>query len=250
MHSCGYSVTDIPHYLDQLKLRSLDDRDSVPDGYPVTLIAAIGLAASWLSGPGIDPVIRELAADLILEGAYLSSRRIPLHLLASARQPDLDSLPGDAGHVVFENPEVHEAVRALGRVSFSRRDQPLPRRGTDLPTAEHTISFNSVLQEVTRARAESSPAFPTWKVNLERLAYHLDHWLASAGHNGEADKLHALAPHAEVLVGHLGRLSLTSDRIPILIGNLASFYTAGSWLTWKPLIIFTSTRRGCTSRRP
>lgn len=226
MHSCGYSVTDIPYYLDQLKLRSLDDRDSVPDGYPATLIAAIGLAASRLSGPGTDPVVRDLAADLILEGAYLSSRRIPLHLLASARQPELDSLPGDRGPVMVENPEVHEAVRALGRVSFSRRDQPLPRRETDLPTAEHTISFNSVLQEVIRARAESSPNFPTWKANLERLAYHLDHWLASAGHNGEADKLHALAPHAEVLVGHPGRLSLTSDRIPILIGNLAGFYTA------------------------
>ena len=226
MHSCGYSVTDIPYYLDQLKLRSLDDRDSVPDGYPATLIAAIGLAASRLSGPGADPVVRDLAADLILEGAYLSSRRIPLHLLASAREPELDSLPGDAGPVVVENPEVHEAVRALGRVSFSRPDQPLPRRETDLPTAEHTLSFNSVLQEVMRARAESSPNFPTWKANLERLAYHLDHWLASACHNGEADKLHALAPHAEVLVGHLGRLSLTSDRIPILIGNLAGFYTA------------------------
>jgi len=226
MHSCGYSVTDIPYYLDQLKLRSLDDRDSVPDGYPATLIAAIGLAASRLSGPGADPVVRDLAADLILEGAYLSSRRIPLHLLASAREPELDSLPGDRGPVVVENPEVHEAVRALGRVSFSRPDQPLPRRETDLPTAEHTISFNSVLQEVMRARAESNPNFPTWKANLERLAYHLDHWLASAGHNGEADKLHALAPHAEVLVGHLGRLSLTSDRTPILIGNLAGFYIA------------------------
>lgn len=226
MVSCGYSVTDIPHYLDQLKLRSLDDRDSVPDGYPATLIAAIVLAASRLSGPGTDPVVRDLAADLVLEGAYLSSRRIPLHLLASARLPELDSLPGDSGPVVVENPEVHEAVRALGRVSFSRQDQALPRRETDLPTAEHTIAFNSVLQEVMRARAESSPDFPTWKANLERLAYHLDHWLASAGHNGEADKLHALAPHAEVLVGHLGRLSLTSDRIPILIGNLAGFYTA------------------------
>jgi hypothetical protein len=226
MHSCGYSVTDIPHYLDQLKLRSLDDRDSVPDGYPATLIAAIDLAASRLAGPGTDPVIRDLAADLIMEGAYLSSRRIPLHLLASAGQADLDSLPGDRGPVVFEDPRVHEAVRVLGRASFSRRDQPLPRRETDLPTAEYTISFNSVLQEVLRDRAESSPEFPTWKATLERLAYHLDHWLASAGHNGEADKLHALAPHAEVLVGHLDRLGLTSPRIPILIGNLAGFYLA------------------------
>lgn len=226
MHSCGYSVADIPYYLDQLKLRSLGDRESRPEGYPGTLLAAIDLAVSRLSGAEIDPSARGLAADLIIEGAYLSPRRIPLHLLASAAQPDLDSLPGDQGSVVVEEPWVHEAVRALERVSFSRRDQPLPRREKDRPTAEHTISFNAVLQEVMRARAEHSAEFPGWKKTLDRLAHHLDHWIASAHHNHEADKLRALIPHARVLIRHLDRLGLVSPRIAILIGNLAAFHTA------------------------
>lgn len=226
MHSCGYSVTDIPYYLDQLKLRSLGDRESRPEGYPVTLLAAIDLAISRLSGAEIDPAARGLAADLIIEGAYLSPRRIPLHLLASAAQPDLDSLPGDQGPVTVEEPWVHEAVRALERVSFSRHDQPLPRREKDRPTAEHTISFNAVLQEVIRARAEHSAEFPSWEETLERLAHHLDHWITSAYHNHEADKLRALVPHARALIGHLDRLGITSPRIAILIGNLAAFHTA------------------------
>lgn len=230
MHSCGYSVTDIPYYLDQLKLRSLGDPESRPEGYPDTLIAAIDLAVSRLSESGTDPTVRGLAADLILEGAYLAPRRIPLHLLASASQPDLGSLQEDSGPAVMEDLWVHEAVRELGRASFTRRDQPLPRRETDLPTAEHTIAFNAVLQEVMRARAESSPDFPGWREDLKRLAYHLDHWMATASHNHEADKLRALAPHAEVLLGHVGRLGLTSARIPLLIGNLAGFYLAiGGW---------------------
>lgn len=230
MDSCGYSVTDIPYYLDQLKLRSLGDRESRPDGYPDTLIAAIDLAISRLSGSGTDPAVLGLAAELIMEGAYLSPRRIPLHLLASASQPDLGSLPADSGPVIMDEPWVHEAVRTLGRASFTRRDQPLPRREADVPTAEHTIAFNSVLQEVMRARAESSPDFPARREDLKRLAYHLDHWMAAASHNHEADKLRALAPHAEVLVGHLGRLGLAGGRTPLLIGNLAGFYMAiGGW---------------------
>ena len=226
LQSCGYTITDIPYYLEKLKLRSLDDRLSIPDGYPVTLIAAIDLAARRLETPGMDPILLDLAASMVLEAAYLSARRIPVHLLVAAREADLDTPPADRGPIIFEDPLIHEAVRLLRRVSFARPDQPLPRRETDIATAEHTISLNAVLQEVMRARAENNPNFQTWKTHLERLALHLDHWLSSATHNGEADKAHLLVPHADTLVHHLRRLGLTGGRLPLLIGNLATVYIA------------------------
>jgi hypothetical protein len=226
LRSCGYTITDIPHYLEKLKLRSLDDWSSIPEGYPATLIAAIDLAAGRLAAPGTDPALLNLAASMVMEAAYLSARQIPVHLLISASQTGLDTLPADRGPIIFEDPRIHEAVRSLRRVSFARLDQPLPRRETDMATAEHTISMNSVLQEVMRARAEKRSGFQTWKTNLERLALHLDHWLSSAIHNGESDKAHLLVPHADTLVHHLRRLGLTSGRVPLLIGNLAGVYTA------------------------
>jgi hypothetical protein len=224
--SCGYTVSDIPHYLQALKIRSLDDQSSVPAGYPVTLIAAINMALTRLAVPGTDQQLLDLTASMIMEASYLSSRQIPIHLLASAAMTDLDTLPGDRGPVVFQDPHLHEIVRSLRRVSFARMDQPLPRRDGDLATAEHTIAMNSVLQEVMRDRTENHPEFPGWQANLERLAFHLDHWLASAAHNGEADKAHLLVPHVDTLVRHLQRLGLASNRIAVLTGNLAAMYAA------------------------
>jgi hypothetical protein len=225
LRSCGYAVSDIPFYIEKLILRSLGDRPSIPDGYPATLIAAIDMAAAQLKATlDADEDLQNLVSNMIMEGAFLAARQIPVHLLVSASQIDLDAFPPDAGPIIFEDPLIHEAIRCIRSVSFARMDEPLPRRENDMPTAEHTISMNSVLQEVMRARAENHPTFPTWKQNLERLALHLDHWLTSAVHNGESDKSHMLVPHVDTLIHHLRRLHLTSGRIPLLIGNLAGIY--------------------------
>lgn len=227
LRGCGYTISDIPFYIENLKLRSFGDRSSIPQGYPDTLIAAIDLAAGRLeAAPDTDRFLLDLAANIIMEASYLAARRIPIHLPVSASQTDVETLPEDRGPLIFRDPRIHEAVRSLRRISFVRLDEPLPRRETDLPTAEHTISMNSVLQEVMRSRAENHPTFPAWKHNLERLALHLNHWLSSAVHNGEADKAHLLVPHADTLVRHLRRLGLVGGRIPLLMGNLADVYAA------------------------
>jgi hypothetical protein len=226
LQSCAYRPSDIPFYLETLKLRSLDDQSSVPDGYPTTLIAAINLALGRLAASGADHQTLYLAANMVTEGSYLSARRIPVHLLVSAGQTELETLPGDKGPVIFEDPVIHEAIRCLRSISFVRMDEPLPRRETDRPTAEHTIAMNAVLQEIIRARTEDPANLEKWSVSLERLALHLDHWLSAAAHNGEADKAHQLVPHAATLVGHLRRLGLGGGRIPLLIGNLADIYMA------------------------
>lgn len=226
--TCGYTVSDIPYYLEELKLRSFNDRPSIPEGYPVTLIAAIELAARRLATPGTDPVLLDLAASMVMQAGYLSARQIPVHLLVAAYQADLDIPSENWGPVITRDPRIHEVVRLLRSISFVGLDQPLPRRETDIATAEHTISVNSVLQEVMRDRAENNSEFQMWKTTLERLALHLNHWLTSAVDNQEADKAHSLVPHADTLIKHLKRLSLTSGRVPLLIGNLANVYAASN----------------------
>lgn len=228
LRTCGYTVNDIPYYLEELKLRSLNDRSSIPEGYPVTLIAAIELAARRIATPGTDPVLLDLAASMVMQAGYLSARQIPVHLLVAAFQDDLDIPSEDYGPVISGDPRIHEAVRSLRRISFVGLDQPLPRRETDIATSERTIFVNSVLQDVMRDRAENHSEFQTWKSTLERLALHLNHWLTSATDNQEADKAHLLVPHADTLIKHLCRLDLTSGRVPLLIGNLANVYAASN----------------------
>ena len=250
LRTCGYTINDIPYYLEKLKLRSLDDRLSIPEGYPATLIAAIDLAAGRLAAPDTDPVLLDLAASMVMQAAYLSARRIPVHLLVAARETDLGIPPANRGPIIIEDPRIHEAVRSLRRVSFASPDQSLPRRETDIATAERTISINSVLQEVMRARTENHPDFQTWKTTLERLALHLNHWLTSAVDNGEADKAHLLVPHADTLINHLWRLGLTNGRVPLLMGNLAGVYVATNDLDIAIGLLKTELRLLLNAERP
>jgi len=224
LRSCGYAISDIPHYVDSLKVRSLDDQHSIPAGYPRTLVAAIDLAAESLRHSESDN-IADVAGGALAHACYLASRRIPIHLLVAAHDPEFDNLPTSSGPVIIKNPLVHEAVRALRRVSFARPDQPLPRRESDIATSDYTIAINSVLQEVLRARIENSLQLEEWKRQVEQLAIHLDVWMAAAMHNGEADKAHTLVPHVAVLAGHLQRLNVMSSRVALLIGNLAGVYS-------------------------
>lgn len=223
IRNCGYEIVDVPYYLDSLKHHSLDDQYSIPEGYPRTLVAAIDFAVETLCSSRSD-LSAWVASDMLARACYLANRRIPIHLLVAASDPDLDTLPSDSGPVIIENPLAHEAVRALKRISFARRDQPLPRRETDIATSDYTIAINSVLQEVLRARVEMNQ-LTEWNKKLERLAVHLNTWLSSATHNGEADKAHALVPHATALTGHLRRLNITSNSVAFLIGNIASVYS-------------------------
>ena len=127
MRSCGYNIADVPYYLDSLKIRSLDDQNSIPGGYPRTLVAAIDLAVEILYNSESDLIIN-LAGDMLARACYLANRRIPIHLLVAASDPDLDILPSDSGPIIIENPLVQEAARALRRISFASLDQPLSRR--------------------------------------------------------------------------------------------------------------------------
>ncbi len=230
LHGCGYTLADVEHYLEALKVRSLGDDRSVPTGYPRTLVAAIELGLDLLhrSNP------REtagLATEMLKRASYLSGRRVPIQLLAVPLALGADNLPAfddiseSDGPVVLQDPQLPEAVRALCRISFARCDERLAWRAPDLiPTADHTIAVNAVLQEVVRTRLEEGAAQDEWKDELRRLALHANHWLSAATNNHEVTKAHQLAPHAATLAAHLRRLDVAGRRIAVLAGNLASIY--------------------------
>lgn len=230
LHGCGYTLADVDHYLEALKVRSLGDDRSVPPGYPRTLVAAIDLGLEVLhrSNPR---EIAGLATEMLMRASYLSGRRVPIQLLVAPLALGADNLPAfdniseSDGPVVLQNPQLPEAVRALCRISFARRDERLAWRASDLiPTADHTIAVNAVLQEVVRTRLEEGASQDEWKDELRRLALHANHWLSAATHNHEVTKAHQLAPHAATLVAHLRRLDVAGRRIAVLAGNLASIY--------------------------
>jgi hypothetical protein len=232
MRTCDYTLTDIDHYLAALKIRSLSDDLSIPPGYPQTLVAAIDLGLDFLYRRNNEN-IAGLAAQMLMRASYLSGRRVPIQLLAvtlaldAANRPVFDNISEFDGPVVIEDPMVPEAVRALCRISFTRHDERLPWRAADLvPTADHTIAVNAVLQEVVRARLEQGSGQREWHDELRRLAVHVNHWLSASTHNQEVAKAHQLAPHAAALVAHLRRLGVTGRRIALRAGNLAGIYVA------------------------
>lgn len=230
LRGCGYTLADVDHYLEALKVRSLADEFSVPPGYPRTLVAAINLGLEVLHRSN-STEIAGLATEMLMRASYLSGRRVPIQLLAAPlalghdNLPAFDNLSETDGPVVLQNPQLPEAVRALCRISFARHDERLAWRTSDLiPTADHTIAVNAVLQEVVRTRLEQGAHQGEWKDELRRLALHANHWLSAATHNHEVTKAHQLAPHAATLVAHLRRLGIAGRRIALLAGNLAGIY--------------------------
>ncbi len=226
LSSCGYRPEDILLYLDRLKLRALDDSQSIPEGYPRTLVAAINLSMSRLAEIAQRKEYFLYARDCLVIASYLAQQRIPIHLLVTAVDRDPATIPAKAGAVYNDDPAVPEIFRLLKSVSFIRDDEPLPPSHNDNPPSRHTISVNSILQEVVRDQAEKASG----RVIIERMvswaAFYIDLWLQSATHNGEMDRVLAVAPHAEALRGHAARLNVATNYVAIMLGNLATYHAA------------------------
>ncbi|MEU8126016.1 hypothetical protein AB0B68_02235 [Micromonospora sp. NPDC049049] len=226
LRSCGFGVDDIEHYLKNLKMRSLSDKTSVPTGYPRTLVAAIELGLTRINFLSDDDGTAQLVNDLLITACYLAQRRIPVQLVVSAARFPPENVPPQRGTIFSDEPEIPEAFRLLKRVSFSRNDSPLPASFNDNPRARITVTINSILQEVIRDRVERAHPRHTVTAELDKLAFYVDLWLEAAIHNGEADRVHVIAPHAEVLSGHLRRLGVATNNAAVMTGNLASFHSA------------------------
>ncbi|MFG2011911.1 hypothetical protein ACGFNF_22900 [Micromonospora sp. NPDC048868] len=224
--SCGFNVDDVEHYLTRLKIRSLSDKTSVPPGYPRTLVAAIDLGLARMTSLADDVEVAKLVNDSLITACYLAQRRIPIQLIVSAARLPPEEVPPERGTIFSDEPQIPEAFRLLKRVSFSRDDSPLPASFNDDPRSRNTVAVNSILQEVIRERVEQVHSNHSVSYEMDKLAFYVDLWLEAAMHNGEADRVHVIAPHAEVLAGHLRRLGVATNNAAIMIGNLASFHHA------------------------
>jgi hypothetical protein len=231
LHRAGLGIDDIPEYLERLKLRSLGHRKSRPLGYPRTVISAVELCLERIrqaaASPGPDGGWAAVMAMGILRvSAYMSSRRIPVYLVTSIPEfdPDDDEAFAGLAPVVADSPDhpPAEAVGVLRAYSLATADERLPSYpagDTANGRYDYTITVNSVLQEVMRARHRSDPNTP---VIIDRLAWHTERWMKAAFDLGAHERTLALAAHAAMIEEHASRLNLTTDFIAFLRGNLAS----------------------------
>jgi hypothetical protein len=231
--SCGYLITcgvnlgRVQEYRAALINRAMDDRISVPPGYPRTLVAAIlvsirRLREYYANDPQFFQIVRQMMASI----CYFAPQRIPLHLAFLSAFVPSSEVPTDK-HIMPIMDEarapVREAVRALIQVSFAHYSEPLPvsREIPELPSeVNDTISLNSVLQEVLRTQFEPHSAVHR---ALPQMAFHVNRWLSRAIDLMDGDRSWEIAQHATALIKHIERLDIRDNDATLLLGNLAAF---------------------------
>jgi hypothetical protein len=221
----GIGVGGIPQYLRTLRVRSLRNTHAVPQGYPRTLVEAIYLCLERVENQSRRPDDPAgVAATALWCAAYLSSRRIPAHLLVTAVLMDPETAGGFQdinpvymNAVVCSTPEVVSILRSESLVNL---EEPLPAEGlTDPGVPDAVISVNSVLQEILRDQTDADPGVP--EHILGRLAYHIALWLGAAHRGSDYLRTLAFAGHAASVDEHATRLGADSDYIAFMRGNLA-----------------------------
>ncbi|WP_177226573.1 hypothetical protein [Saccharopolyspora shandongensis] len=106
---------------EDLLARAMDDRPSVPVGYPDTVVGAVTM--TWLRVVGRTGPAETMAANALRTAAFLASRQIPLHLLLACAVDEVD-LPFP--HYPHTDPPVGEVLRAVRRDSLATADEPFP----------------------------------------------------------------------------------------------------------------------------
>ena len=221
----GMGAEGILRYLATLKVRSLDHSRAVPPGYPRTLVEAIFLCLERIESQSeYDSDPAGVAASAMWFAAYLSSRRIPVHLLITAVMMDPQTAGGfQATTPCYMSPSVcpdPEVISLLRSESLVTLDEPLPSEGlTDSSVPDTTVSVNSVFQEVLRYRRDADPRVPEHL--LERLAYHVALWLAASHGGADYPRTLIFAAHAAAIHEHAIRLGADSDYLALMRGNLA-----------------------------
>ncbi|WP_326563417.1 NB-ARC domain-containing protein [Micromonospora peucetia] len=226
LKGCDIDISESEVYLRSIRSYSLDDADSVPIGYPRTLVAAISLCVDQLRrrhAVAPNDYRPYLAYGLLAFSSFLASRQIPAHLLAAAVLADPGPEEGPGPRILdpdeFSIPEV---LRELRKLSLAYTDDRLPPSGPEpIPDANWTLSVNTIVQEVMRSYTETAPETP---MALNRLANHVERWLIGAVELNALDRVSILFSHADVLAGHLRRLEVGGDRLALFYGNLAGAY--------------------------
>lgn len=223
LNSCGVAVDGIDAYIDQLQNRALDDDYAVPVGYPRTLVAAIGLCIQHIrdevTATNSDRIL--LASGMLYYAACLSSRQIPIHLLAAAVALEPSDEPAFLGPIILDPTRLSaiESIRELRRYSLVSFDTDLPQTPTTERVDSHrTITMNSIVQHIVRSMIEIDETTPD---AYDRLAAHVERWLSSAIQLNLLQRADVMFTHADALAKHLQQADLSGPRIALLFGNLA-----------------------------
>ncbi|MEU7800762.1 hypothetical protein AB0B10_15970 [Micromonospora arborensis] len=239
LDSLGLSLADTDVYLERLKIRSLADEQSIPADYPRTLIGAVSLCLDRLRSraDSNNGEAALLAIGMISFAAYLASRQLPVHLLAAAVMIDPDSTDRAMGPLLLDPSEfpVNEATRELRRYSLVAYDADLPQESDLMKIGSgRTITVNSVIQDVLRA---SLPFHDGSADAFDQLANHVERWHTAAAELNLLHRAAVLFSHADTLAHHLLRVGIGSERIALLVGNLAAAYrTRGDTATAEDLL--------------
>ncbi|MEV6527480.1 ATP-binding protein [Longispora sp. NPDC051575] len=227
MNSCGITLDNVDYYLDRLKERSLHDERSLSGPYPNTLGAALFLCLDQLNeraAPDTDEGWRyRLAAGAITNAAFLAPRMLPVHLIAAASV--VAPRPETRGPIYLDPSDANlgEVVRELRRFSLVSFDQDLPATGGErVSDANRTITTNSIIQDLIRARVDTQKSSPM----LDSLAAHVELWLHAAIELNLMERASTLLDHAETLAEHLEQLGIVGRAVPLLYGNLAIAHQA------------------------
>ncbi|MFE7528650.1 hypothetical protein ACFU7Y_23470 [Kitasatospora sp. NPDC057542] len=98
LFSTGLGLDYVDHYIQDLKVRSVSDKDSRPPGYPRTLAAALNLCIDRLevrTTPEVLPDPPSVALRMLFASAFLASHQIPAHLLLATAICDIESKSPD-----------------------------------------------------------------------------------------------------------------------------------------------------------
>lgn len=231
MRECKIPIENPAKYIENLLSRSLNDADSVPIGYPRTLVAAIRLAITELEQRGGESDSAAVAHRVMLFSAFTLPRRIPLHLLLASVivTPEEAEQQGWRGPLIWRSPRIPigEIQRELERNCLVKRDEPLRlcpvHVGADgLDAASATIAVNEIVQRLIREDIEKdNETNPV----LYLFAYHVNLWVLFLLDGGGLHCGREFLPHAFAVADYALKNQIANYPVALLWGNAANVHS-------------------------
>ncbi|MGW5718933.1 hypothetical protein ACWEVP_22365 [Amycolatopsis sp. NPDC003865] len=222
LNDCLGGIIGVESY-EQLLMRSLADEQSVPPGYPHTLVRAIELAFHRMAEQ--PEQADRIAVAALRRASLFAPRGIPLHLLLSACMLEPRSLVEDGverGPRVFGgvDPPLGEIVRAMRRQSLVVVDTALGGEKERVPmeSSGFTIAMNEIVQAIVQNELRSSDDFDR---ALATVAFHVQYWLSCFMDEEDYSIALALASHAVVVAETALEVELQDYSVALLLGNTA-----------------------------
>ncbi len=211
---------------ERLVMRSLDDEDSVPHGYPNTLVRAIDL--SWHQMINREDAAYKHAVFALQCSGFTGSRQIPLQILLTTSIVNFDAVlehnPSDGfiGYGLSE-PPAGEIFRAMRSYSLTYSDIPFTASDTNEDINPSSFGFsvqvNEIVQSIIRERFLSRQLTEN---SINAIALVAQHWLSAAHERRNFDLLQALVGHAIAASDYAIQYDVANIAIAFLWGNAAT----------------------------